>query len=61
MDDEEGVRPRPTYDSARRHPGPEPAQPKPARVRDIFGFGGGRHQREPDLEMGDRGHTRRHH
>ncbi|KAI9766357.1 MAG: hypothetical protein M1840_006621 [Geoglossum simile] len=60
--DEEEVTP-PPYDSARGARAREPARPAEARVPretrggGIFGFGGSRRQREPDLEMGDR--TRR--
>jgi Domain of unknown function (DUF4112) len=60
--DEEEVTP-PPYDSARGARVREPAPPAQARVPretrggGIFGFGRGRREREPDLEMGDR--TRR--
>jgi len=53
----------PPYDSARGARAREPARPAQARVAretrggGIFGFGGGRREREPDVEMGDR--TRR--
>lgn len=67
MEDDDDI-PPPRRNPTRENRNREPARPAPARAPretrggGIFGFGGGRHQKEPDIEMGgrDRDRTRRH-
>ncbi|KAH0559837.1 hypothetical protein GP486_003646 [Trichoglossum hirsutum] len=67
MEDDDEM-PPPRRNTTRGHRDREPARPAPAKAPretrggGLFGLGGGRHHREPDIEMGDRDRdrTRRH-